>query len=246
MSMFALMAATMLQAQAVDQPPRIVVEGSGTVKSPPDIAMIDYEVRGEGKTNDDALKSLVATADRVAKALKSIDPSLAPKVGNLKVSAVRGAECKMDRYDRTAQLSTGECAVVGYVAIQNFIVVTPKVTEVATMVGLAGRNGATDPEISKFDLADPKPAKNQAIAAALADARAKAQAVAQGSGLVLGPMIVATLDSARDFDLNGTVTVETLLNELPQVMAPSPVTVVVAPKDIETTAKVIVTYAVQR
>ena len=64
--------------------------------------------------------------------------------------------------------------------------------------------------------------------------------MAQASGLALGQIIIATLDSARDFDLTGTVTVETLIR--PELDAPSPVTVVVAPNDIQTTAQVIVTY----
>lgn len=245
MSVIFLIAGAMLQtATPAEAAPRIIVEGNGNVKTPPNLAIIAYEVRGEGKTNDEALRALVATAAKIENGLRSMDPTVAPKVGDLTVTTVRGEDCKAGRYNDGPKLSTGACAIVGYVAGQNFTATTTKITDAGTMVGLAGRNGATGPQISKFDIADPKPAKNQAIAAALADARTKAQAMAQGSGLTLGPMISATLDSARDFDLDGTVTVETLLNELPQLTAPSPVRVVVAPTEIETSARVTVAYAI--
>ena len=241
MGVMALLAAAALQAPAVEQPPRIVVEGNGMVKTAPNIATINYSVRGEGKTNDEALKALVAAAARVDNGLRAMDSTIAPKVGDLEIAAVRGAECKIGRYSDAPALSTGVCVIAGYVATQKFTARTGLVKDVGTLVGIAGRNGATGPEISGFDITDKVSAKNRAIAAALANARTKAQAIAQGSGVILGPMISASLDSARDFDLDGTVTVETLLNELPQVIP-----VKVAPEDIQTTAKVTMTYAVQR
>lgn len=242
MNVIFVLAAAMLQAPP-DAPPRIVVEGNGTVKTPPNIATITYSVRGEGKTNDEALKALVATAAKVENGLRAMDSTIAPKVGDLTISAVRGEDCKMEGYNATPKLSTGACAIAGYLATQNFTAKTGRVKDAGTMVGIAGRNGATNPGISRFDITDRVSAKNQAIAAALADARVKAQAVAQGSGVALGPMVSASLDSARDrdFELDGTVTVETLLNELPQAIP-----VKVAPEDIHTTARVTVTYGVQQ
>ena len=130
-------------------------------------------------------------------------------------------------------------------AKQTFTASTEKVGDVGTMVGLAGRNGATEPEMMGFDLSDSKPAKNRAIATALADARAKAEAMARGSGVALGPMITASLDGAReDGDEAIVVTGSRLVR--PELDAPTPVTVTVAPKAIETSARVTVTYAVQR
>lgn len=244
MSVIFVLAAAMLQV-APDAPPRIVVEGNGTVKTPPNIATITYSVRGEGKTNDEALKAMVATVARIEGSLVTIDPDVQPKSGNLSVVGVRGADCKIERYDDTPRLSTGSCAIVGFLAKQSYSVLTAKVSDVGTMVGLAGRNGATEPEMNGFDLSDSSPAKNLAIAAALADARAKAEAIARGSGLALGQMISASLDGARE-DGDDAIVVTGSRLVRPELDAPTPVTVVIAPKEIETTARVTVTYAVQR
>ena len=46
-------------AQSVE-PPRISVVGTGTVKTGPDRATIEYGVRGEGTTSDAAIGALVA------------------------------------------------------------------------------------------------------------------------------------------------------------------------------------------
>jgi len=244
MSMIFLLAAEMLQA-AVEQPPRIVVNGYGEVQTPPNIARFSYEVRGEGRTSDDALKALVATAARVENGLLALDPAIQPKSGNLSVVGVRGSDCKIERYDDTPRLSTGSCAVVGYLAKQTYSARTEKVADVGTMVGFAGRNGASEPEMTGFELADTRPAKDKAIAAALADARAKAEALARGSGVALGPMITASLDGARDEEDEAIVVTGSRLVR-PELDAPKPVTVSVAPRPIETNARVTVTYAVQR
>lgn len=113
------------------------------------------------------------------------------------------------------------------------------------MVGLAGRNGATEPEMTGFDLCDSKLAKNKAIAAALADARVKAEAIARSSSVALGSMITASLDGAREDGDEAIVVTGSRIVRLDQD-APAPVTITLAPKAIETSARVTVTYAIQR
>lgn len=249
MGAMALMAAAMLQAAAVELPSRIVVAGLGEVKSAPNIARFSYEIRGEGKTSDDALRALVATAARVHGALLSIDPKVEPKSDSLSVVGVRGAGCNTEDFDETPRLSTGACAIVGYVASQNYTATTERFADAGTMVGLAGRNGATEPRIRAFDIADRRSAKSQAIAAALANARSKAEAVALGSGVALGPMISATLDGAQD----GLIVVQDEEFQLTGsrvrregIISGTPVTVTLAPSAIETNARVTVTYSIQR
>lgn len=225
--------------------PRIVVEGYGEVRTPPNVARFAYEVRGEGKSSDEALKALVAKATRIESSLLTIDSAVQPKSGNLNIVGVRGTDCKTERYDDTPRLSAGPCAIVGFLATQSFTALTERVSDVGTMVGLAGRNGATEPEMTGFVLADSKPAKSQAIAVALADARAKAEAIARGTGVTLGSMLSTSLDGARE-DGDEAIVVTGSRMVRPELDAPTPVTVTLAPKAIETSARVTVTYAVQR
>lgn len=220
---------------------RIVVEGSGSAKNPPNVADIEYEIDGEGQTSDQAVTSLVSRSAAVERALRSMDPALDLHSTTVEVQAVRRGECKKEDYDVTAHLSTGDCAIIGYVATQDFDLRTNKVGDAGTMVGLASREGASNPKIDSFGLVDQRGAKQQAIAAALADARSKAEAVAAGSNARLGELVSVSLDGARGEDI--IVTGSRLTRGLVQ---DTPVTVMVTPGPVVTTAQVTVTYAIAR
>lgn len=220
---------------------QIVVEGSGSAKNPPNVADIEYKVNGEGQTSDQAVKSLVSKSAAIEGALRSIDPALDLHSTTVEVQAVRRRECKVEDYDETAHLSTGDCAIVGYVATQDFDLKTTKVSDAGTMVGLASREGAANPKIEGFGLVDQRQAKQQAIAAALADARSKAEAVAAGSNAQLGEVISITLDAARGGEIivTGSRSTRGLLQS-------TPVAVSVTPGPVYTSAQVTVTYAIAR
>jgi uncharacterized protein YggE len=110
------------------------------------------------------------------------------------------------------------------------------------MVGLAGREGAFDPKIESFGLADDSRARKQAIAAALTDARAKAEAIASGSNARLGPVLSVSLDGASD---DRAMSAQDIVVSGSRIrMQNAPVTVKVDPGPVETTARVTVTYAI--
>jgi uncharacterized protein YggE len=219
---------------------RIIVEGSGSAKNLPNVAEIEYEIVGEGEKSDQALKSLVSKSAAVERALRSMDAALDLHSTTVKVQSVRRGECT-EEFDQTAHLSTGDCAIVGYVATQDFDLRTTRIADAGTMVGLASREGASNPELESFGLSDQRGAKQQAIAAALADARSKAEAVATGSNFRLGEVISISLDDA----LGGEEIVVTGSVRRPNMQEP-PVTVSVAPGPVYTKAQVTVTYAIMR
>src|SRR5262249_286598 len=139
----------------------------------------------------------VAKSASVENALRSLDPTLRLESESMRVEAVRGNDCKNDDdYDARLRLSTGACVIIGYVAKQDFDVWTTRVNDAGTMVGLAAREGASDPKIDSFLIADRREARRQAIAAALADAKSKAQAIAAGSNATLGGVLSISLDGA--------------------------------------------------
>ena len=224
--------------------PRIVVQGFGSVKTPPNLAKFAYVARGEGRTSDEAVSALTRKAAEIERALRSIDPALELHSDSVNVQTVRGNDCKEDRYEETVHLSTGPCAIAGYVASQDFDARTSRVQDAGTFVGLSGRHGATNPRIEAFDLADERGAKRAAIEAALKDAQAKAEAVASGSRSRLAGVLAVSLDGA---------TTEDLINLLPasevRIAAAErdePIPISVNPKPVETTARVTVSYAIGR
>ncbi len=226
--------------QAVPERPRIIVDGYGEVKTQPDVAIITYTVRGEGATSDDAVRAMTASGARIETALRSVDPAAEPRTSEVKVDQVKSDDCKEQDY-RAPQLSTGPCAILGYVGRQSVTVRTAAVMDAGTMVGLVGRGGGYNAQISSFDLRDPRLAKRQATAAALADAASQAATVAQASGLALGQIMnVSTVsrDVPRDIIITGSrIPVANYL------AAPPPVPVKLTPESIKTSANVTVTYS---
>jgi uncharacterized protein YggE len=241
---FASTIAASAVAQTPGQQPSIIVDGYGEVKTMPDVATISYTLRGEGRSSDEAVKAMVAMGARIEASLRSVDPAAEQRTSKVEISGIKKPDCKERDYG-PEQLSTGDCAIVGYVATQAVTIKTAKVTEAGTLVGLAARDGSYDAGVSSFGLQDPRTARQQAIGIAIQDAASKAAAVAAGSRLTLGP-IVTVSTSGRPQGQEIVVTG----NRLPQanlsVAVPPPVNVKLTPEPIVTTANVTVTYAIAR
>ena len=230
--------------QAVPERPRLIVDSYGEVKTPPDLAVISYTIRGEGSTSDDAVRSLTATGSRIEAALRKIDRATEPRTGEVKVTPVKSDACKEEEYS-APQLSSGPCAVLGYVATQTMTVRTAAVTDAGTMVGLVGRGGGFSARISSFELRDPRVAQGQATAAALSDAASKASAIAAASRVPLGG-ILSINSAARQ--VGEQLVVSGLRRPAAEMdlaePAPPPVPVKVNPEPMTTSSSVTVTYAI--
>ena len=219
----------------------IKVVGTGSVKTAPDVAIITYSIDGEGRTNDQALRDLVSRSERIENSLRSIDPQLDLQTEKVVVRAVRGAECNDERYSQ-AVLSKGACAVEGFVARQDFEARTSRVTDAGTLVGLAGRGGASAPEIEKFTLADDGDVRRQAIAAALADAQGKAQAIATAGRVGLGQVVSVSMEAGGE----RLIVVTGSRIRRSNFPASNPIAVKVDPEKVETSASVTVVYSIVR
>jgi uncharacterized protein YggE len=226
--------------QAVPEQPRIVVDGFGQVKTPPDVAIIDYTARGEGATSDAAVEAMTATEARIRAAVQILDPAAQLRTDEVKVSPVKSADCK-ETWERVPQMSVAACAVVGYVATQSIIVTTGSVKDSGTIVGLVGRNGGFEARISSFDLRDPHTAQQQAMTAALADASSKASTIALASHVPLGRLLSVSTSNQSD---NSAIVVTGTIRRSDRMNAPPPVVVDVAPEPIVTKSNVTVTYAI--
>jgi len=240
----ALIGAAQVVASPGTEPSQIVVQGSGSVKTPPNIATVSYDVRGEGATSDAAISAMVATSGAVEKALRSLDAGIDIHSDSVRIQAVRPKDCEEPDYDGdSVHLKTGECAIKGYVAVQDYTAVTTHIRDAGTMVGFAGRRGAYNPKIESFGLSDSRAAKNAAIAAAMTDAVAKGDAIAAATAARRGAIISVSLDGAREQMMSIVVTGS---RNRPSAERDDPIQVSVEPSPVETSAQVTVSYAIIR
>lgn len=228
-------------AAPADGPPRITVGGSGQVFTPPDLATISYTVRGEGETSDAAVAQMVAKRAKIDAGL-ALFKQIEARASQVSVREVRGRECQPNYGAPT--LSTGACTVVGYVAELSVTVRTTLPKQAGTIVGLVGRQGASNPGLGGFALSDPGAAQRRAIAAALDDARRKAEAIAAGTGVKVGRLI--TVSSGNGYN---PIEVQDGIREVsapppPPPPPPSPIAVDLTPQPISTQANVTVTYEI--
>jgi uncharacterized protein YggE len=209
------------------------------------VALLDIYLRGEGPTPDAATASIAAKQKAVSGGLVALlgrDSELT--TSNVTIIEARSGTCADARgYGSQPRISTGECAVTGYIATMQTSVRTRAVEKAATAAGLASRLGASDARVQGFVLSNPELAQAKANAAAIEAARQRAVTLAKGAGLKLGPII--TVRDQASFEAMD-------IGSLPALNAPtappapmmSPIVIDLKPKPIETRVQVSVTYAI--
>lgn len=222
----------------------IEVTGTGTVQTMPDVAMLDIWLRGEGATADEATSALAAKQKAVAGGLAALlggDRDLT--TGNVTILQVRGDGCADGQgYDRQPRLSTGTCAIRGYIATMQLALRTHAVTKAATAVGLVSRLGASDARLQGYSLSDPDAAQARARAAAVETARRQAMALASSAGVRLGG--VMTVRDQMGYDVVVSAQRAAPAAPPPPPPPPPPVEIDAKPRPIDTRAQVYVTYAI--
>jgi uncharacterized protein YggE len=240
------LAACAAPANAADQttPPTITVIGVGEVKTDPDIANLVFSIRGEGSSADAATRGLVAKQKAIIDGLGAVGSGrMEVRTGEVRLDETRAAGCGDDDGDNP-RLSTGKCAVTGYLASIRVTVRMASAKDAGTAAGLAARLGASNARASDFEILKPGDAARRAAAAALADAHSRAEAIAVAAGEKLGP-VVKVIDEAATASLNEDIVVAGLRLPAPAMVMP-PVAVDIRPEPISTTTRLTVTYAIAR
>jgi uncharacterized protein len=242
-------AASPLAAQEVpptqQRTPVIQVTGTGSVSVKPDMANLNYTVEGEGKTADDASRALAAKQKAVSAGLSDLlGAGTQVTAGQVNLSVTRGRDCNSNGYDPRPQLSEGPCAPTGYIASLQGNVRTGAVDKAATAVGLAARLGARNAQVSNFFLANPSAAQTRANTAAIADARAKAAAMAAGAGVRLGTLLslVEQAGGMPEMVVSGYRNIAEALP--PPAPVPPPVVIDTTPRPIELQGRVIARFEI--
>lgn len=231
-------------------PPGITVSGSATIKTMPDRATIAFDLRGEGATPDAASSDLARRQRDVAGGLARLDPKAQLYTGSVSTSEVRKGDCADAPGDSMRALNLGPdegrgddkgpCRITGYVAAISATMELSAVSDAGTAIGLAQRLGAASASLDGFSLRDPEAQQHAALAAAMADARTQAQALAAASGAHLGPII--SVIGMPDGDMS--LAMAPMYNSPPPAeYMVMPVKIDVSPKPVETVARVMVVYS---
>ncbi|WP_312489845.1 SIMPL domain-containing protein [Sphingomonas sp.] len=238
------LSATGALAQTVP-PPQIQVTATGIAKTSPDRVTVAYQVRGEGTTSDEA----TAKARDSAKAIRTgaeglLRGDMELHASDFDIAPVRSRECNRDGYGQ-AQLSTGPCAILGYVATMPVSIDTPRIDDAGTLAGLIGRLGGLQVGVRGYWLSDDRPARQQAMRTALASAKAQAQLIAEGSGARLGRLLRVDDGTNRDMAIVVTGARARVMPPPPPPAAP-PIQIDLSPAPIRTNVNVTVVYAIDQ
>ena len=241
-----LFAAPAAAQQANEKTPVIQVVGVATVSTKPDQANLIYWVTGEGKTADEASASLASKQEAIVAGVSGLlgrDTQLSS--GEVSIIETRSLQCDgPGNVNNRPRLSEGPCAITGYVASLQGTGRTRAVDKAGTAAGLAARLGARDARVQGFQLSDPADAQRRATAAAIANARTKAEAMAAGAGVRLGDLI-----SLNDQNGGSDIVMRAAdIGSLPRVsasLAPA-IEISLSPRPIDTQARVYAQFAIAR
>lgn len=158
----------------------ITVSGAGSVTAVPDRASFTFGVETRGKT---AVQTLADNSAAIAKVIAA-----------LKASGVAAADLQTSQVSLSPRTSEDGTTIVGYVASN---VVTASLRELGRAGAVvdaavsAGANTVSGPSLSRTDQDE---LYRNALRAALADARSKAQVIAAASGVSLGRVLSVVED----------------------------------------------------
>lgn len=223
----------------------IQVLGIGEVMTPPDLARVTLDVRGEGATVEAAVADLNAKRARIEAAVGAVaQATVTLATGTPSVEEARSKECDGEDYNDNPRLSKGPCAVLGYVASVGLTLQVTPPGEAGAVVAQAGRAGGSGASVSAFELKAPRAAAGRATAAAVADARTQAEAIAVAAGGRLGRLLRVADQCA--FDEGDAVIVVTgnVLPPPPELEMGAPLRIGLTPKPISTTARLTVTFEI--
>lgn len=173
----------MIPAGAPAPPPGLLVHGHAEIKVTPDIGYIAVSVVTQSREPATASRENAVRSQAVVAALK--DAGVADK------------DIQTLGYDIEPQYSNGNTpAIVGYQVTNSIQVTIRSLPKAGSVVDTAVKAGATNVSGLTFDLSDRHHAEGEALAAAIANARSKADLMAGASGVTLGSLLRISEDTA--------------------------------------------------
>jgi uncharacterized protein YggE len=150
----------------------ITVSGSGAVSATPNQAVFTFGVTTQGKT---AVQALAANSTEMRRLIDA-----------LKAAGVLSGSLQTSSVSLSPILSDGGDAIVGYSASNSIAATIASLGRAGEIVDAAVAAGANQVQGPNLTVSDQSALYQAALKAAVADARLKAQALAEASGLRIG------------------------------------------------------------
>jgi uncharacterized protein YggE len=163
------------RGQGVDDSARsITVSGIGSVTTVPDRAHFSFGVQAQSRTASQALEAADAQLTRVVAALRG--------------AGIAQADIQTEQISLSTRTSEDGVQIVGYTAVSSVSVRVRNLDRAGPVVDAAVGAGANQVYGPSLTRSDQNAVYRSALKAAYADARARAQALAEAAGVTLGAM----------------------------------------------------------
>ena len=176
-------AAAPRDAKAEDVRPTITVTGQAEVAAVPDLAMVSAGTLTSARTAAEAVAANAAVMSGAFEALAAI--GIAPRdiqTANLRIEP-------QYVYPSSNGNRTEPPHIVAYQVTNQIAVRVRDVNKVGAVFDALVEAGINQSGGISFTVADPTPLRNQALAAAIADARQQAEIMAEAAGVSLGALL---------------------------------------------------------
>jgi uncharacterized protein len=176
-ALVAALAATLTPSARSDTPTphQITVQGFGSIDAVPDRVAFTFGVQTSGKN---ASAALTGNADAMTKLIAA-----------LKAAGIPAKSLQTQQVSLSQRLSDDGQTVLGYQASSGVSAAIGSIDKAGAIVDAAVAAGATSVEGPSLTVSDAQAVERKALAGAVADAKARAQAVAEAAGLALGSIV---------------------------------------------------------
>jgi uncharacterized protein len=149
----------------------IVVTGQGSVRTVPDRAQVSL--------------GITTNANTASAALRANNAEIAKVIAAVKAQGIPAADIQTEQVSLSLRYSDNGDAVVGYTATNSISVIVRSLAKVGPVIDAGVEAGANQVFGPNLVLSDANALYRQAIGAAIANAKAKARAIARASGMTL-------------------------------------------------------------
>lgn len=180
-----------VEAQETDPTPSLMANGQGSVDVVPDIAVVSIGVSTRGRTAADALAANSTDLAAV------IDVIKAQGVAERDIGTSGFSINPVYQRQTSSTPSDKPPAIVGYDVSNQVRVVIRDIAESGGLLDRVVRAGANQINGISFDIDDPQEAQDEALRAAIADARRQAEMMAEAAGVRLVRVLSVNASSNR-------------------------------------------------
>ena len=187
----------LLKQEATEEKKVLRVTGCGEISTMPDLATVRLSVSSESGTSEEAASKLQEKILSITQVLLDMHISRAD---------IRTEEITLyplQDHEKNPPVTTG------YSATTTIVILVHDTAQVGNIVGAAIQAGAMEIQDISFELLDETTVYHQALAAAVEDATAKAQIIADTAGLKLqGPVLMEEVSTSIQAAEEAAVTSE--------------------------------------